>query len=95
MKPTVSCQTHPHNTKLEKQRKNNEVLYAHNMLRGQGGSEVDFHFFVVSDRGECQLSGFFSELKNIVPSQSYRIFKSQKYIQLHCAHELQTRFPEN
>ena len=22
-------------------------------LRGQGGSEVDFHFFVVSDRGEC------------------------------------------
>ena len=32
--------------------KNNR--YADN-LRGQGtgGSEVDFHFFVVSDRGEC------------------------------------------
>ena len=39
------------------------------IIKGAGqGSEVDFHFFVVSDRGECQLSETFFELKNIVPS---------------------------
>ena len=59
-------------------------------LRGGGGpnSEVDFHFLIVSDRGACQLTGNFYGLKNIVPSQYYRIFKSRKYIRLHCAHEL-------
>ena len=65
-------------------------------LRGQGGgSEVDFYFFIVSHRGVCQLPGTFSEWKNIVPNLSYRILKSQKYIQLHCVHELKSRFPEN
>ena len=28
-------------------------------LRGQGGSEVDFQFFVVSDGGGCQISIIF------------------------------------
>ena len=32
-------------------------------LKGAGGSEVDFHFFVVSDRGECQLSGTFFRME--------------------------------
>ena len=36
----------------------------------------------------------FSELENIVPCQSYCILKSQKYIQLHCACELQSRIFE-
>ena len=35
------------------------------------------------------------EMKNIVPSQNYRTIKSRKYIQLHCACELQPRLPEN
>ena len=30
-------------------------------LRGQGGSEVDFHFLIASDREECQLPVTFSE----------------------------------
>ena len=34
-----------------------------------GGSEVEFHFLFVSNKGECQLSGN----KNIVPSQSFEI----------------------
>ena len=47
--------------------------------------EHNDHFLIVSFGGECQLPGtFFSEWKNIVPSQSYWIFKSQKYVQLHC-----------
>ena len=32
-------------------------------FKGAGGSEVDFHFFVVSDRGKCQLSETFFEMK--------------------------------
>ena len=64
-------------------------------LRRPEGSEVDFHFFVVSYRRECQLPETFFRMENVVPSQSYRIFKSQKYIQLHCAQELKSRFPEN
>ena len=64
-------------------------------LKGAGGSEVDFHFFVVSYRGEWQLPRIFFRMKNIVPSQSYWVFKSQKYIQLHCARELISWFPEN
>ena len=31
--------------------------------KGDGGSEVDFHFFIVSDRGECQLTGTFFGMK--------------------------------
>ena len=37
----------------------------------------NFHFFVDSDRGEWQPPGTFFEKKNGVPSQSFRIFKSQ------------------
>ena len=35
-------------------------------LKGAGGGEykVDFHFFVVSYRGECQLPGTRSGIKN-------------------------------
>ena len=32
-------------------------------LRGQGGSEVDFHFLIVSNRGACQLPGTFFRMK--------------------------------
>ena len=63
-------------------------IYIKSILRGHGGFKVDFHFFVVSDRGECQLSGTFFGMKNIVPCQSDRILKSQKYMQLHCTCEL-------
>ena len=37
-------------------------------LKGAGGpgSEVDFHFFVDSDRGECQLSETFFGMKKIL-----------------------------
>ena len=58
------------------------------VLMEAGGSEVDFHHFIVSDRGECQLPGTFFKMKNIVPYQSYRNYNSQKYIQLHCTREL-------
>ena len=71
------------------------LVIVNKRLRGQGGSEVDFHFLIVSDIGACQLPGTFFRMKNIVPSQSYRIFKSQKNIQLHYARELLTRFPKN
>ena len=47
-------------------------------IKGAGGSEIDFHFLVVSDRGECQLSGTFYGMKNIFPSQSYRNFQISK-----------------
>ena len=33
------------------------------IIKGAGGSEVDFHFLVVSDRGECQLPGTFYGMK--------------------------------
>ena len=33
------------------------------MIKGAGGSEVDFHFLIVSNRGECQLPGTFFEMK--------------------------------
>ena len=55
------------------------------LIKGAGrGSKVDFHFFVVSDRGEFQPSEKFFGMKNIVPCQSNRILKSQKYIKSHC-----------
>ena len=45
---------------------------------GGGGSEVDFHFFVVASyRGEWRLPGTFGTffgIKNIIPSQIYRDF---------------------
>ena len=61
-----------------------------NLLRGPGGglSSVDFHFLIVSFEGECQLPGTVIGMVNIVLCQSYGIFKSRKYIQLHCVHEL-------
>ena len=34
-------------------------------------SKVDFHFFVVSYKGEWQLPGIFFGMKNIVPRRSY------------------------
>ena len=69
-------------------------------LKGPGGSEVHFPFLFFSDRGDCQLGTIFFipktvpgpgtvyGMKKIVPSQSYCIFKSQNYIQLHCGCEL-------
>ena len=54
------------------------------LLRGAGGSEVDFHFFVISHSyGNGSYQELFSVWKNIVPSQSYSFLKSRKYIQLH------------
>ena len=58
-------------------------------VQGARGELRDFHFFIVSDSGECQLPGTLFGMKNIVPSQSYNTsFKSRKYIQLHCTHKL-------
>ena len=34
-------------------------------------------------------------MENIVASQSNRILKSQKYMQLNCVRKLKSRFPEN
>ena len=62
-------------------------------LRGGLRSIFTFLLFLIEENGSYR--EFFSEWKNIVPSQSYWIFKSQKYIQLHCARELKSRFPEN
>ena len=33
------------------------------VVKGAGGSEVNFHFFIVSKRGECQLPGTFFGMK--------------------------------
>ena len=57
-------------------------------LRGPGGPRSIFTFllFLIVENGSYQ--ELFSEWKNIVPSQSYWIFKSRKYIQLHCARKL-------
>ena len=57
-----------------------------------GGSEVVFHLFVVFDRGEWQLPGTFFGIKKIVPANVFAFFKSRKYIQLHFAKELSSRF---
>ena len=35
-------------------------------FKGAGGSEFDFHFFIVSDRGECQLPGTFLQNEEIL-----------------------------
>ena len=56
---------------------------------GGGGPRSIFTFFIFVNRWKCQLPGtFFGMEKNIVPSQSYCTFESQKYIQLHCVGEL-------
>ena len=61
---------------------------------GVGDVRGRFSLFVVSYRRECQLPENFSEWKNVVSSQSYRIFKSRKYIQLHCALNFNRDFPK-
>ena len=45
-------------------------------LRGPGGSEVDFQFLIVSDRGEYQLPGTFHGMKKYVslPNLSHFVF---------------------
>ena len=53
-------------------------------VKGAGG-DCQNRVYVVSNRGRPQLSNAFDGIKKNVPSQSYRILKSQKYIQLHCA----------
>ena len=59
-----------------------------NHIKGTG---VFIKIFFESDfdRGECQLSDFFSNCKNIIPSQSY--CWSKVSVQLHCMHDFQTR----
>ena len=42
--------------------------------------------FLIEEHARYQ--EIFTDIKNIVPSQCYRIFKSREYIRLHCAHEL-------
>ena len=44
----------------------NETQSTISYIKGAGGSEVDFHFFVVSDRRECQLSETFFRMKKIL-----------------------------
>ena len=57
--------------------------------RGQRGPRSIFTFLLyISDRGEWQLSGTFFEMEKYCSLPRYRIFKSQKYIQLHCACEV-------
>ena len=52
---------------IESQRSNELSLYLSLdplVLGGRGvGSEIDFHFLVVSDRGGCQLTGTFYGMK--------------------------------
>ena len=36
------------------------------VLRGQGGTKVDFHFLIDSDRGTCQLPVTFYRMKKIL-----------------------------
>ena len=51
----------------------------------------NIEILVVSNRvieGNVSYQESFSDCKTIVRSRSYRDFKSQKYIQLHYAHEL-------
>ena len=38
---------------LEKKGVKNPGCWGGGVLRGRGRSEVDFHFFIVSNRGEC------------------------------------------
>ena len=64
-------------------------------FKGARGVLCRFSLFVVSYGGEWQLPGIFSRVKPNVPSQRYWIFKPRKYIQLHCACELKSRFPKN
>ena len=47
-------------------------------LRGQGGSEVDFHFFVLSDIGEWQLPGTFFGMKKYCSSPKLLNFQIVK-----------------
>ena len=58
----------------------------------------NIEILVVSNRvieGNVSYQESFSDCKTIIRSRSYRDFKSQKYIQLHYAHELKSQFPEN
>ena len=62
-------------------------------LTGAGGSGVDFQDFIIYYGGECQLPGTFFRMKNIASIQSYRIFKSRKYLQLHLSATLIASHP--
>ena len=64
-------------------------------IKGPPGVWGRFLFFIAFIEENDSNQELFSGRKNIVPSQSYRIFKSQKYIQLHRARKLQSRFPKN
>ena len=57
-------------------------------IRGQGGPRSIFTFWLFLIEEHASYQELFSEWKNLVPSQSYRIFKCQKYIQLHYVREL-------
>ena len=40
-----------------------DIIKQHIKGPGGGGSEVDFHFSIVSNKGECQLPGTFFGMK--------------------------------
>ena len=63
-------------------------------LRGQG-VRVRFSLFLFLMEENASYQKLFSGWKKIAPSQSYHILKSQKFIQLHCVYQLQSRFPKN
>ena len=48
--------------------------------------------YYICDEGHGGLPDAFYQLKNIVPSLSYRDFKFGFHIQLHCSRALETRF---
>ena len=41
------------------------------VIKGAGGSEVDFQFLIVSDIGECQLPGTFYGMKKYISLHFY------------------------
>ena len=65
------------------------------LLRGRGCPRSIFTFSLFLIKDNVSYQELFTGWKNIIPSLSYHILKSQKYIQLDCAHELKSRFPKN
>ena len=63
------------------------------VLQAFKGGEIDFTFLVLFLRiKKVDYNGPFSGWKRIVPSQSYRVLKSQKYMNLHYPQKLNRDF---
>ena len=64
------------------------VLYFYTSITAVGpgvGGSRSILFSIASDGAECQLAWFLFRIKNIIPSRSYRVLKSRKYIQSNIA----------